>query len=92
MVLVLGTMQGFFTKVYLCHQNKSLPDKDLASVLKVNPFFVKDYKAALKNYSEQKLEEIFYILEEYDLRSKGVHNGAMKEGELLKEMVSRVLN
>ncbi|MFI5140558.1 MAG: DNA polymerase III subunit delta, partial [Sphingobacteriales bacterium] len=92
LVLILGTLQGFFTKVFLYHQNKSLPEKEIASVLKVNPYFIKDYKAAAKNYSEQKLEQVFYTLEEYDLRSKGVNNSNIKEGELLKEMVTRILN
>ena len=92
-VMVVGTLQGFFNKVYLAHQNKNAPDKDLASLLKVNPYFVKDYKAAAKNYSEQKLEQIFYILEEYDLRSKGVSStNNIKEGELLKELVVKILN
>ncbi|MFI5206150.1 MAG: DNA polymerase III subunit delta, partial [Candidatus Paceibacterales bacterium] len=93
LVMILGTLQGFFSKIYICHQNKNLPDKELAGLLRVNPFFVKDYKNAVKNYSEAKLEQIFYILEEYDLRSKGVNNtGAIKEGGLLKELVTRILN
>ncbi|MFN8323051.1 MAG: DNA polymerase III subunit delta [Chitinophagales bacterium] len=91
-VLVLGTLYTFFSKVYLTHLNKNLMEKDLAGILKVNPYFVKDYKAAVKNYSEQKLENIFYILEEYDLRAKGVNNHSIKEGELLKELVTKILN
>lgn len=92
-VMVVGTLQGFFNKVYLAYQNKNAQDKDLASLLKVNPHFVKDYKAAAKNYSEQMLEQIFYILEEYDLRSKGVNStNNIKEGELLKELVVKILN
>ena len=93
LVLVLGTLYGFFTKVYLAVQNKNLADKDLAVLIKVNPYFVKDYKTAIRNYTPQKLEQIFYLLEEYDLRSKGVNNtGGIKEGELMKEMVFRILN
>ncbi len=91
LVLVLGTLQGFFAKVYQCHQNKAVPDKDLAGIIKVSPFFVKDYKAAARNFSEQKLEQIFHTLEEYDLRSKGVGNSSVKEGELMKELVSKIL-
>jgi DNA polymerase-3 subunit delta len=53
---------------------------------------MKDYKVAAKNYSEKKLEQVFYTLEDYDLRSKGVNNPSVKEGELLKELVSRILN
>ena len=92
LVMLVATLQGFFNKVYLTHQYKNAMDKDLAGAIKVSPFFVKDYKVAAKNYSEQKLEQIFYLLEEYDLRSKGVNNYATKEGELLKELVARILN
>jgi len=92
LVLILGTLQGFFTKVFLYHLNRNLPEKDLAGVLKVSPFFIKDYRSAATNYNPQKLEQIFNTLEEFDLRSKGVNNRSLKEGELLKEMVTRILN
>lgn len=92
LVMVVGLLQGFFNKVYLTHQYRGVMDKDLAGALKVSPFFVKDYKAAAKNYSVEKLEQVFYILEEYDLRVKGVNNHSVKEGELMKEMVFRILS
>jgi DNA polymerase-3 subunit delta len=91
LVFVLGTLQGFFNKVLLYHQNKTLTDNELAGVLKTSPFFVKDYKQAAKVFPENKLEKVFYLLEEYDLRSKGVNNHAIKEGELLKELVTRLM-
>ncbi len=92
LVLILGTLQGYFSKIFLFHLNKNLTDKDIASVIKVSPFFLKDYRTAAANYTPQKLEQIFKILEEFDLRSKGVNNRSLKEGELLKEMVARILN
>lgn len=92
LVLVLGTLQTFFSKVYAYHYNKNLPDKDIAAAIKVNPYFLKDYKAAAQHYPPLKLENVFYTLEEYDLRSKGVGNSDIKEGELLKEMVYKILN
>lgn len=91
LILMLGTLYGYFSKIYLAQQHKSAADKDLAAVIKVNPYFVKDYKPAIRNYNEKKLEQIFYLLEEYDLRSKGVNNNGVKESELLKEMVARIL-
>lgn len=91
-VLILGTLQGFFAKVYIAAQMKHAEDKELAAKLKVNPFFVKDYKNAARNYPAQKLEQIFLLLEEYDLRFKGVNStNNMTEGDLLKEMVVRIL-
>jgi DNA polymerase III subunit delta len=89
--LVLGTLQGFFAKAWVCYHNKQKSDYDLAALLKVNPYFVKDYKAACAKYSVQKMEYIFYVLEEYDLRSKGIGNNSIKEGELLKEVIIKIL-
>lgn len=92
LVLVLGTLYGFFSKVYLTHLNKNMLDKDLAGILKVSPFFVKDYKTAMRNYSEKQLEHIFHLLQTYDLRFKGVNNYSVKEGELLRELIAQILN
>ncbi len=91
LVLILGTIHGFFTKVYAYHFNKNLPDKDIAGIIKVNPYFVKDYKAAAQHYPLHKLEQVFYVLEEYDLRSKGIGSSGLSDGELLKEMVFKIL-
>jgi DNA polymerase-3 subunit delta len=92
MIMITGTLQGFFNKIYLAHQYKNMQDKELAAVIKVSPFFVKDYRLGTKNYSEEKIEHIFYQLEEYDLRSKGLNStNSIKDGELLKELVFRIL-
>ena len=92
LVMVVATMQTYFNKLYLAHQFRNMMDKDLAAAIKVSPFFVKDYKTAARNFTEQKIEQIFYLLEEYDLRSKGVNNHGVKEGELMKELVAKILN
>jgi DNA polymerase-3 subunit delta len=89
--LVLGTLQGFFFKVWACALNRQRSDAELASILKVSPYFVKDYKAAALKYSPASLEQVFYVLEEFDLRSKGFNNANTEEGELLKEMVIKIL-
>lgn len=92
LVMLVATLQGYFNKLYLAHQYKNMLDKDFAAAVKVSPFFVKDYKAGARNYSEQQLERVFHILEEYDLRVKGVGNHGTREGELLKEMVFKIMN
>jgi DNA polymerase-3 subunit delta len=58
----------------------------------VHPFFLKDYEFAAKNYSTAKLKAIFSYLRDYDLKSKGVDSGAATEGELLKEMIFKILH
>ena len=58
----------------------------------VNPFFVKDYEVGAKNYNAGKLKSIFSYLREYDMKSKGVDRGSATEGELLKELVFKIMH
>jgi hypothetical protein len=46
----------------------------------------------MRHFPLQKIEEIFYILSEYDQRSKGINNFQTTESELMKEMIFRILN
>ncbi|MCC7303535.1 MAG: DNA polymerase III subunit delta [Bacteroidia bacterium] len=90
LIMVISTLFGHFNKVLTYHH---LPDKSKAAAeLKVNPFFVREYEAAARNYSLRKTEEIMGYLREYDLRSKGYLTGQAGEGELLKELVFKILH
>lgn len=89
--LVLPTLYGYFVKVMLYHQE---PDKSkAAATLKVNPYFLKDYQTAAANYSLGKLASCIGYLYDTDLRSKGIHNtGTVTDGELLKELVFKIIH
>ena len=63
----------------------------MASALKVNPFFVKDYVAQARNYSLGKLVEIQRHLRQCDLRSKGLGGDGGDHGELLRELLAKVM-
>lgn len=91
LVLTIGLLYSFFSKIYLYHFNKNSADKDLASVMGVHPFFVRDYKLAGKNYSLSKTEQIIGWLQLYDIRSKGVNNNNTENGELLRELIFKIL-
>jgi DNA polymerase-3 subunit delta len=58
---------------------------------KVNPFFLKDYRLAARNYSRGKLFEVFDILKDYDLRAKGVNVRTVPQIELIKEMILKIV-
>lgn len=91
-VVTISSLYSFFCKLLVYH---FLPDKSksaAASALGINPFFVGDYERAAKNFSPEKLKRIFSYLRDYDLKSKGVDRGSATEGELLKEMVFKILH
>jgi DNA polymerase-3 subunit delta len=80
-----------FNRILLVYGNKNLGDRELAGVLKVNPFFVKEYITAAKNYSLGKVIDIIGYLREADVRSKGVDT-YMEPSQVLKELVFKVLH
>lgn len=89
--MILPSLYNYFIKIMVYQQ---LPDKkQAASALKVHPFFVKDYSIAAGNYSLGKLASCIGYLYEADLRSKGIRNsGTVTDGELLKELVFKVIH
>ena len=61
--------------------------------LKINPYFVRDYETASRNYSLGKLASCIGYLNDADLRSKGIRNaGTVTDGELLKELVFKIIH
>lgn len=92
-VLVVGSLGGYFTKLLRYHY---LPDKSptiVAKELGVHPFFTKEYDLAARNFNRRKLFDVMAVLREYDLKSKGVDSGPNTgDGELMREMVFKILN
>lgn len=92
MVVTVASLFGYFNKVLSYHVLKDKSRGSVAAALKVNPFFVSDYELAAKNYSPGKTVRIISDLREYDLRSKGVDNASATEGDLLRELVFKILH
>ena len=94
-VLTMGSLYGYFSKIYLLHQLKPRSDSEMASILNVyrpSSFIFNEYKAAVKNYPPEKVDAIISLLHEYDLRSKGVNDVGTRGGALLKELVYKILH
>jgi DNA polymerase-3 subunit delta len=92
MIKVVGVLHMFFSKLLIFHYLKDKSQNSIASALSVNPFFVRDYQTAAQNYSIKKLANIVSLLREYDLKSKGVNNISSSNGELMKELVFKILH
>jgi len=91
-VVTTSLLFGYFSQILQYH---GLPDKSKASVakaLKVNPYFVADYVAAARNYPMKKVSQIITYLRETDVKSKGVGASNMPSGDLLKELVVKIMN
>lgn len=92
-VMVVGNLYNYFSKVYqLSFLQNASPAEQARSLHLRSDWFLKDYNMALRHYPRPKLEQLFALLREYDLKSKGMNSDGVPEGELLKEMVYKILH
>ena len=91
---MFSLMFNYFTKIALIHQaqRNNSSEGQLASILKLPPFAVKEYVAASRNYKLGKVIEVFAYIKEADLRFKGVDSGSLSEAENLRELVFKIMH
>ena len=91
MVMIVGTLFRFFSKVWVVAQNPGQSDQVLGKSIGVyNSFFMKEYRLAARNYKSHNIENILHLLKEYDLKSKGVNNRSFNENKLLVELLGKI--
>ncbi|MGB0523563.1 MAG: DNA polymerase III subunit delta [Flammeovirgaceae bacterium] len=88
---MISMLFSYFSKVLLVHHNKGKNQKELAGLLKINPYFVKEYLLAARNYPLGKTIAVIEELHQADLKSKGV-DASISDGQLMKELVYKILH
>jgi DNA polymerase-3 subunit delta len=91
-VVTTSLVFSFFIQLLKYHGLKDRNPKNVAAVLSVNPFFLKEYDVALKNYPMKKVSQIVGALRDIDVKSKGVGANAMSQSDLLREMLYKIFN
>ncbi|HLP74384.1 MAG TPA: DNA polymerase III subunit delta [Bacteroidales bacterium] len=91
-ILTIASLFSFFSKLLTYHYLKDKSKDTIASALKIHPFFVKDYEASARLYNAARVIYIISLLRTYDARSKGFDDPGTEEGELLREMVYKILH
>lgn len=89
--LILPSLYNFFSKAYMIFGQPARDDKSVAAAIGVNPFFVKDYLTAVRNYNYEGIENGILLLHAYNLKSIGVNSTGTEDGSLLKELVVKIM-
>ena len=89
--LILPSIYNFFSKAYMVFGQSSRDEKTVAAAIGVNPYFVKDYLAAVRNYDYQGIENGLLLLHAYNLKSIGVGSAGVADASLLKELVAKIM-
>lgn len=92
LVVTISLVFSYFTKVLTVHTMAGKSQNEMASALRVNPYFLKDYISASKRYSLNKCLRIIGYLREADGRSKGLGGGDISHEDILRELLFKILH
>ena len=91
MVVTVALLFNFFSQLLHLHGLADKNPRSVASALRVNPYFVNEYLTAARNYPMKKVSSVIALLRDFDVKSKGVGANAVPQGDLLKELLVRIL-
>ncbi|GAA4329458.1 DNA polymerase III subunit delta [Flaviaesturariibacter amylovorans] len=89
--LVFPSLYGFFSKLQVVHSAPPGQEKALAASIGINEWKLKDYVQAAKQYAPHTVEKNLLLLHQYNLKSVGVDDAGSGDGELLKELVVKMI-
>ena len=90
-VVTVSLLHTFFSQLLQYHGLTDHSPKNVAGVLRINPYFVSEFQIAAKNYPMKQASKIIAYLRELDLKGKGVGAQNMSQSELLKELLIKII-
>jgi DNA polymerase-3 subunit delta len=91
-VVVIPQIFRLFSQLLRIHFLPNKSAEAVASGLKVHPFVAKELLHASKQFDPRKIASNIAILQEYDLKAKGVGNSSASHAELMRELIFRMLH
>lgn len=90
--LTIASLFSLFVRILAYHYITDKSKNNVAAILKVNPFFVRDYETAAARYNIPKTVRVIELLRIFDLKSKGCGDTGTESGDLLKELIYKILH
>ena len=91
-VVTVALLFNFFSQLLHYHGLNDKSSRSVAAALKINPYFVSEYITAARNYPMKRVSQVISVLREFDVKSKGVGANAIPQGDLLKELLVRIMS
>lgn len=92
LVMTISLLNSFFTQLLIYHSLNDKSKNSVAKALGINPFFASDYSVAAKNYPMRKVSQVIGFLRDSDVKSKGVGANALPAGDILKELLFKIIH
>ena len=91
--MTLALLFGFFSNVMMCYYAPEKSERGIAEFLGLkNTWGVGDYMKAMQNYRAMHVMEILHQIRMADARSKGVEGAQVPDGEIMRELLYRILH
>lgn len=86
----IAVLFNYFSNLMIYHY---LADKSNAvTEMKIRPYFLKDYEKGARNYTKMQAFRAVGYLREYDRKSKGSGNFSADSGQLMDELIFKILH
>ncbi|MEY2962903.1 MAG: hypothetical protein RL754_164 [Bacteroidota bacterium] len=83
--MITGILFNFVNNLLQYHSMRGSSEKQIASALKVHPYFLKQFSVAARHYSYEHAHTMLEELLEFDRKTKGVISSSANEYEHLRE-------
>ncbi|MCH2224563.1 MAG: DNA polymerase III subunit delta [Crocinitomicaceae bacterium] len=91
-IMVISSMFNHFSRLMKIHFIPNKSRESIAGTLRVHPFVAGELLTSSKIYNPKKIAANIAVLHEYDLKSKGIGNTSFTHGQLMKELVYRLMH
>ncbi|MCK5639057.1 MAG: DNA polymerase III subunit delta [Flavobacteriaceae bacterium] len=92
LVMTISLLNSFFTQLLMYHGLKDKGKINVAKTLRINPYFVNEYQSAARNYPMRKVAQVISLLRSADIKSKGVGASNLPQGDILKELLFKIMH
>ena len=90
-VVTIALLHTFFSQLLQYHGLHDHSPRNVASALRINPYFVDEFQVAARNYPMKKASRVISYLREMDLKGKGVESVNLSQADLLKELLVKII-
>jgi len=96
LVMTLATLFSHFARILKYHALRNDPAKqsrqEIAAALGLHPFFLNEVETAARHFSLKQTAQAIWLICAYDGRNKSNEKGEADDGDLLQEIVFKLLN
>lgn len=91
--MTLALLFGFFSNVMMAYYAPEKSERGIAAFLGLKSAWgVSDYIKAMKNYRAVHVMEILHLIRLADAQSKGAEGAAVPDGEIMRELLYKILH